>query len=74
MDHANRADMTQLAPTVAEESRVRMFREFDPDSTPTDDEVPDPWYGGPDGFATVLTMIERTCAGLLDHLRETRTR
>ena len=67
MDHANRADMQALAPTVEQESDVRMFREFDPDGT-GDDEVPDPWYGGVEGFRNVLAMIERTCDGLVDHL------
>jgi len=66
MDHANRADMRALAPTVEQEADVRMFREFDPEAT--DDEVPDPWYGGPEGFRSVLAMIERTCDGLVEHL------
>jgi len=69
MDHANHADMTELAPTVSDQARVRMFREFDPLATDGDDEVPDPWYGGPDGFRTVLAMVERTCNGLIDHLQ-----
>lgn len=67
MDHANRADMRGLAPTVEQEADVRMFREFDPEAT-GDDEVPDPWYGGAEGFRNVLAMIERTCDGLVDHL------
>jgi len=69
MDHTNRADMIALAPTVEQESQVRMFRSFDPAADEHDDEVPDPWYGGPDGFRQVLAMIERTCDGLIEHLR-----
>lgn len=68
MDHANRTDMQALAPTVEDESRVRMFREFDPEATETDDQVPDPWYGGSEGFRNVLTMIERTCDELIRRL------
>jgi protein-tyrosine phosphatase len=34
-----------------------------------DDDVPDPYYGGPDGFDAVLDMIEKACAALLDELR-----
>jgi len=71
MDHANRADMIALAPTVEQESQVRMFRAFDPAAGDHDDEVPDPWYGGADGFRQVLAMIERTCDGLIEHLRTT---
>lgn len=32
--------------------------------------VPDPYYGGPDGFDTVLNYIEDSCIGLLDVMRK----
>lgn len=32
-------------------------------------EVPDPYYGGPDGFEQVLDLLEDACEGLLEHLR-----
>lgn len=32
--------------------------------------VPDPYYGGPDGFDTVLNYIEDSCTGLLDVMRK----
>ena len=32
-------------------------------------EVPDPYYGGPDGFDQVLDLLEDACAGLLEDLR-----
>ena len=60
MDARNHADMTELAPTVADAERVRMFRSFDPEAAPGDDEVEDPWYGGAEGFQQVLAMVERT--------------
>ena len=31
-------------------------------------EVPDPYYGGEDGFERVLDLLEDACAGLLDNL------
>ena len=31
--------------------------------------VPDPYYGGPEGFETVLDLIEDACDGLVDDLR-----
>jgi protein-tyrosine phosphatase len=31
-------------------------------------EVPDPYYGGPDGFAQVLDLLEDACSGLLEDL------
>ncbi|HIV71313.1 MAG TPA: low molecular weight phosphotyrosine protein phosphatase [Candidatus Aquabacterium excrementipullorum] len=32
--------------------------------------VPDPYYGGADGFGHVLDLVESACEGLVDHLRE----
>lgn len=48
---------------------VRLLLEFDPEATATD--VPDPYYGGDDGFEDVLAMVEAGCRGLLDWLRVT---
>ena len=70
MDHSNLADMIDQAPTVAEQARARLFREFDPLAAEGDDEVPDPWYGGADGFRDVLAMIERTTDELVARLPE----
>lgn len=56
MDESNRADVVALAGVHAE--RVRMFRELDPEGP---GEVPDPYYGGDEGFTEVLAMVER-CA------------
>jgi protein-tyrosine phosphatase len=50
-------------------SRVRLLRSFDPDAA-GDSDVPDPYYGGPEGFEEVLTMIEAAMPGLMDWVRE----
>ena len=34
-------------------------------------DVPDPYYGGPEGFARVLDMVEAACLAMLDEIRET---
>lgn len=68
MDHSNQADMLELAPTVAQQGQVRLFRDFDPLATEDDNEVPDPYYGGAEGFDHVLAMIERTVDQLVDQL------
>ena len=70
MDARNRADMADQAPTVDSLGQVRMFRDFDPESSAGDDEVPDPWYGGADGFAEVLAMVERTADEIVVRLPE----
>ncbi|WP_371682692.1 hypothetical protein [Aeromicrobium sp. A1-2] len=68
MDASNHADMTQQSPTVEQTQQVRMFREFDPEATEGDNEVPDPYYGSGDGFREVLAMIERTTDELVARL------
>lgn len=68
MDHSNYRDVRSLAPSVDDAERVRMFRAYDPAASEHDNEVPDPWYGGGDGFERVLTMIERTTKALGDDL------
>ncbi|HET6626263.1 MAG TPA: low molecular weight protein-tyrosine-phosphatase [Nocardioidaceae bacterium] len=64
MDASNLADITTLMPATAERGRVRMFRDFDPRAD-ADRDVPDPYYGGDDGFDSVLAMVERTAAALV---------
>lgn len=46
--------------------RIRLIRSFDAGSTDLD--VPDPYYGGPEGFEDVYSMLVAACEGLLDHL------
>lgn len=40
--------------------------------TYTDDEVPDPYYGGPEGFNYVIDLLMDACTGLLDEICETQ--
>ena len=68
MDVQNAADLRALAPDDAAQAKVRLLREFDP-SARGDLSVPDPYYGGVDGFTDVFDMVDRACAGLLEHLR-----
>ncbi|UYM07152.1 low molecular weight protein-tyrosine-phosphatase [Solicola gregarius] len=68
MDHANDRDVRALAPSDGDAQRVQMFRAYDPEASASDDEVPDPWYGGQDGFERVLAMVERTTKALVDAL------
>jgi protein-tyrosine phosphatase len=69
MDAKNLAEITEGRGTS---DRVRMFRSFDPllgqDPAPEDLDVPDPWFGGDDGFAAVIAVVERTCRALLREL------
>jgi protein-tyrosine phosphatase len=66
MDGTHERDLLRL---VADPARVRMFRSFDPDA-PERADVPDPYYGGEEGFDDVLAMIEGATPGLLAWVRE----
>ena len=61
MDEANLADVGGRG------DRVGMFRDFDPDNP--GGEVPDPYYGGDDGFEEVLAMVERTSDAIVAALQ-----
>jgi protein-tyrosine phosphatase len=60
-----RALASQLGPTsglARIEPMVRHCRRF------RAGEVPDPYYGGPEGFEQVLDLLEDACSGLLEEL------
>ncbi len=48
--------------------KITLFRTFDPDTTDELAEVPDPYYGGDEGFANVYKIVDRTCENLLEEL------
>ena len=66
MDHENLAVLKRRAPAAVQQ-RVRLFLEFAPEAGVT--EVPDPYYGGPNGFEEVLDLVEAAARGLLEHVR-----
>ncbi len=68
-DRRNLRDLEAFVPPDAR-ARIHLLREFDPASAGAPDlDVPDPYYGGDDGFARVLDLVEAACRGLLDELR-----
>jgi len=66
MDEENYQDVLALAETGEQRARVRRFCEFCRDHNETD--VPDPYYGGPDGFEQVLDLLEDGCRGVLESI------
>ncbi len=64
MDRENFADIQTVHPEAS--SQIMLLSEFLDDSWPTD--VPDPYYGGADGFEYVIDMIQAACPGILRHL------
>lgn len=67
MDRDNQGILARLAQPSAG-YRLRMMMEYA--SRFQEIEVPDPYYGGPDGFDRVLDMIEDAGQGLLEALRK----
>ncbi|MBO0812974.1 MAG: low molecular weight phosphotyrosine protein phosphatase [Microlunatus sp.] len=51
------------------EGRMALLTDFDPDAEPGSG-VPDPWYGGPEGFEDTLAAVEAAIPGVLDRVRE----
>jgi protein-tyrosine phosphatase len=68
MDASNLGRIERLAKSLGRSAELHLLRAFDEEAN-DDLEVPDPYFGGPDGFADVHDMIERACRGLLDHIR-----
>ena len=68
MDKENLHDALFLDPDGDHGTRVRLFREFDPE--PGDYQVPDPYTGGQQGFDEVYEIVERTCRAILDRLKQ----
>jgi protein-tyrosine phosphatase len=66
MDRENLRDLERMARRGAR-ARTRLLRAHDP--VGGDDDVPDPYYGGPSGFDLVYEMVHRSCAALLADLR-----
>jgi protein-tyrosine phosphatase len=69
MDRENLVELRTFSPDGDAAGKARLLREFDPGSAGAPDlDVPDPYYGGPDGFEKVLDQVEAACQGLLDAL------
>ena len=67
MDSDNAAALRALAPDDAARAKVRMLREFDPEAH-GDLDVPDPYFGGQEGFADVFDMVDRSVVALIGHI------
>ncbi|MBA2945415.1 low molecular weight phosphotyrosine protein phosphatase [Streptomyces sp. PSKA28] len=69
LDSGHLRALRRLAPTPEDAEKVRLLRSFDP-SAYVDLDVPDPYYGGLDGFEECLAMVEAASEGLLAAVRE----
>lgn len=67
MDRSNYEELREICHPDYEE-RLRLFLDFAPEAGERD--VPDPYYGGAQGFERVLDLIEQASAGLLEEMRK----
>ncbi|MEV7795365.1 low molecular weight protein-tyrosine-phosphatase [Streptomyces sp. NPDC087512] len=70
LDAGHLRALRRLAPTEQDAAKVRLLRSFDPAADSGDLDVPDPYYGGLDGFGECLDMVEAASTGLLAAVRE----
>lgn len=81
MDAENLANLLRLASGEDAQRKLHLLREFDPQNagkraniesgrTSPDWDVPDPYYGGIEGFERVYDIIERSCRALLTALEK----
>jgi protein-tyrosine phosphatase len=71
MDRENYGNLRLLARGETQLAKIHMLREWDPMGGPLL-SVPDPYYGGIDGFEEVFATIERSVQGLAQALSSGR--
>jgi len=67
MDHSNVSDLDPLCP-CEHRDRLHLFLEFSDNFD--EEEVPDPYYGGAQGFEHVLDLVEDASRGLLASIQD----
>lgn len=67
MDDNNYRDLMKLTRNESDKKKVIRMTSFCTECDVT--EVPDPYYGGSDGFELVLDILEDACRGLLSSIR-----
>lgn len=66
MDQDNMLHLRQMARNEKDVSKLHLMTDFA--SSDTYGEVPDPYYGGSQGFETVLDILEDAGEGLFKHM------
>ncbi|MGF1479208.1 MAG: low molecular weight protein-tyrosine-phosphatase [Cyanophyceae cyanobacterium] len=67
MDRENYHNILGLAPSRSDWHKVKLMGDFA--SHHPEQEVPDPYYGGPEGFDRVIDLLLDACGGLLNYIR-----
>ena len=69
MDRENYQDILFLDPAGKYQDKVRLMCDFA--THHSEREVPDPYYGGSEGFDQVIDLLLDACEGLLEHVVKT---
>ena len=67
MDRENFGDLSAIDRYGRFASKIHLIPDFSTNGKY--DEVPDPYYGGPEGFEKVLDILEDSCKGLLEKIK-----
>ncbi len=70
MDDSNFQNVVQLKPKTEHRAKVKRFSTFCKQPEHQIPEVPDPYYGGEEGFEFVADMLEDGCQQLLEYIKE----
>jgi protein tyrosine phosphatase len=68
MDRDNFSDICYLDPEGTYKDKVRLMCDFC--TRHSLKEVPDPYYGGPEGFNQVIDLLLDACEGLLSYVKK----
>ncbi len=68
MDHSNYENITKLTDNIEHKNKVKLILE---EAYPNQNlDVPDPYYGGDQGFEDVFQMLDKTCESIVSKLDE----
>jgi protein-tyrosine phosphatase len=70
MDRSNFEDMLDKCPSVELENKIVLMRDYQPGGVGKDSDVPDPYYGGVQGFDRVFEILMDACGGFLNDLKK----
>ena len=68
MDKSNLQNILRLEPNDTKRKKIFLMREFDP--LGKGEEVPDPYFGGEEGFQHVFEILDRTMENFINHLTQ----
>ena len=72
MDRENYQNILALDPQQQYRDKIKLMCDFA--SKHPDKEVPDPYFGGAEGFDYVIDLLTDACGGLLSQLESTRSK